>query len=145
MNTRVVALLGANGQIGAALLKRLAADEGVKAVAICRNAVGAGAISDVDCEVRLGSIRDEGSAKKLLDDCDVVVNCIWPVLPSREARLAGNRAASGGARRATARAHSSLQGMSTMRSTGSFVRNPESVARAGVSPHSAGAARCHLE
>jgi hypothetical protein len=64
---------------------------------------------------------------------------------SSDARLAGNRAASGGATLATARAHSSVQGMTTMRSTGSFVRNPVSVVGVGVTPHSAGAARCHLE
>jgi hypothetical protein len=35
--------------------------------------------------------------------------------------------------------------MTTMRATGSFARNSESVAGVGLSPHSAGAARCHLE
>ena len=79
-----VGVLGANGQIASTLLRRLAETSDVKPVAVCRNRVGAAMISDVDCDVRIGSIADEDTARKLLNDCQAVVNCIWPNLPSKE-------------------------------------------------------------
>jgi uncharacterized protein YbjT (DUF2867 family) len=79
-----VGVLGANGQIAATLLRRLAADSDIKPVAVCRNRVGATVISDVDCDVRIGSVADQDTARELLSDCNVVVNCIWPNLPSTE-------------------------------------------------------------
>ncbi|HTF37814.1 MAG TPA: NAD(P)-dependent oxidoreductase [Blastocatellia bacterium] len=79
-----VGVLGANGQIASTLLRRLAEDSDVKPVAVCRNRVGAAVISDVDCDIRIGPVADEDTARKLLNDCHVVVNCIWPNLPSKE-------------------------------------------------------------
>ena len=81
-----VGVLGANGQIASTLLRRLTKDSDVKPVAICRNRVGAAVISDVDCDIRIGSVADEDTARKLLNDCHAVVNCIWPNLPSKEIR-----------------------------------------------------------
>jgi nucleoside-diphosphate-sugar epimerase len=79
-----VGVLGANGQIASTLLRRLAEADDIKPVAVCRNRVGAAVISDVDCDIRIGSVADEDTAKKLLNDCHAVVNCIWPNLPSKE-------------------------------------------------------------
>lgn len=84
MKSLKVGVLGANGQIASTLLRRLAEDSDVKPVAVCRNQVGAAVISDVDCDVRIGSVADEDTAKRLLSDCQAVVNCIWPNLPSKE-------------------------------------------------------------
>jgi nucleoside-diphosphate-sugar epimerase len=84
MKSMRVGVLGANGQIAATLLRRLAADSDIKPVAVCRNRVGAAVISDVDCDVRIGSVADQDTARELLSDCNVVVNCIWPNLPSTE-------------------------------------------------------------
>jgi nucleoside-diphosphate-sugar epimerase len=81
-----VGVLGANGQIGPVVLRRLAESEAILPVAICRNSVGAALIDDIGCDVRLGSITDESEAKRLLDDCSVVLNCIWPVVPSKEVK-----------------------------------------------------------
>lgn len=81
-----VGVLGANGQIASTLLKRLAEDSDTKPVAVCRNRVGAAVISDVDCDIRIGSVADEDTARKLLNDCHAIVNCIWPNLPSKEIR-----------------------------------------------------------
>jgi len=82
-----VAVLGANGQIASTLLRRLAEDSDIQPVAVCRNQVGAAVISDVDCDVRIGSVAAQDAANKLLSDCDVVVNCIWPNLPSNQNEL----------------------------------------------------------
>ncbi len=73
-----VAVLGANGQIGSVLLRHLARIPGVHPIAICRNALGAGLISDIKCDVRLGSITSVEFDPKLIGDCDSMINCIWP-------------------------------------------------------------------
>lgn len=82
-----VGVLGANGQIAATLLRRIAEESDAQPVAVCRNQVGATVIKDVDCDVRIGSVADPDTANKLLSDCDVVVNCIWPNLPSNGTEL----------------------------------------------------------
>jgi nucleoside-diphosphate-sugar epimerase len=73
-----VAVLGANGQIGSVLIRRLSEIPGIHPVAVCRNALGAGLISDVECDVRLGSVTSEKWDTKLIGDCDSAINCIWP-------------------------------------------------------------------
>jgi nucleoside-diphosphate-sugar epimerase len=84
MKNITVGVMGANGQIASTLLRRLAEADDIKPVAVCRNRVGAAVISDVDCDIRIGSVADEDTAKKLLSDCHAVVNCIWPNLSSKE-------------------------------------------------------------
>jgi nucleoside-diphosphate-sugar epimerase len=81
-----IGVLGANGQVGPVLLRRLAAEEGIEPIAVCRNRVGAALISDTGCEIRLGSVTDEADCKRLLDDCDAIVNCVWPVVPPKDVR-----------------------------------------------------------
>ncbi len=83
---KTIAVLGANGQIANTLLRQLVRESDFKPVAVCRNQIGAAVIGDVACDVRVGSVADTGVASKLLGDCDAVVNCIWPNLPSKEMR-----------------------------------------------------------
>lgn len=76
MKPTKVAVTGATGQVGAALVRRLH-DEGVPVVAAVRNELGA-ALVDAEtpgCEIRIGSLTPDTGAAHLLDDCDVVVNC----------------------------------------------------------------------
>lgn len=75
MTPNKVAVTGATGQVGAALVRRLH-DAGWHVVAATRNALGAALVhaSVPDCDIRVGSLaRSDG--KHLLDDCDVVINC----------------------------------------------------------------------
>ncbi len=75
MKPDTVAVTGATGQVGAALVRRLH-DEGWHVVAATRNALGAALVhaSVPDCDIRVGPLaRSDG--KHLLDDCDIVINC----------------------------------------------------------------------
>lgn len=75
MKPHRIAVTGATGQVGAALVRRLH-DEGWHVVAATRNALGAALThaSVPDCDIRIGALaRSDG--KHLLDDCDVIVNC----------------------------------------------------------------------
>jgi nucleoside-diphosphate-sugar epimerase len=75
MKATRIAVTGATGQVGAALVRRLR-DEGWHVVATTRNALGAALVhaSAPDADIRVGSLgRVEG--KHLVDDCDVIVNC----------------------------------------------------------------------
>jgi nucleoside-diphosphate-sugar epimerase len=75
MKPNKIAITGATGQVGAALVRRLH-DEGWHVVAATRNALGAALVhaSVPDCDIRVGSLaRTDG--KHLLDDCDVIINC----------------------------------------------------------------------
>ena len=75
MKPNKIAVTGATGQVGAALVRRLH-DEGWHVVAATRNALGAALMhaSVPDCDIRIGSLaRTDG--KHLLDDCDIVLNC----------------------------------------------------------------------
>jgi len=71
-----VAVIGATGQVGSALLQRCR-DEGVPVVAVVRNALGAAMIHarTPDCEIRVGSPSRAKGRPHPLDDCDVIVNC----------------------------------------------------------------------
>ena len=69
-----VAVTGATGQVGAALVRRLH-DTGLHVVAATRNALGAALVhaSVPDCDIRVGEFARSGG-KHLLDDCDVIIN-----------------------------------------------------------------------
>ena len=84
MKSVKVGVIGANGQIASTLLRRLALSRHITPIAVSRNRIGAAVIGDVDCEIRIGSVADAAEAKLLVGDCDVIVNCIWPNLPSKE-------------------------------------------------------------
>ena len=70
-----VAILGAGGRVGSALLADLTQDPSVSAYGVCRNDVIAGPLRLAGYEVRCGSIRDAASAEALLAGADVVINC----------------------------------------------------------------------
>lgn len=76
MKVARIAVTGATGQVGAALVHRLHA-EGWPVVAATRNALGA-ALIEADtpgCEIRIGSLTPAPGSAHLLDDCDIILNC----------------------------------------------------------------------
>jgi nucleoside-diphosphate-sugar epimerase len=76
MTVKTVAVTGASGQVGSALVRRLQA-EGVRVVAVARNELGAALIhaSTPSADIRVGSLTPEAGQRHLLDDCEVIVNC----------------------------------------------------------------------
>ncbi len=75
MTTRRIAVTGATGQVGAALVKHLH-EQRWPIVAVARNALGAALIdaSVPGCEIRIGgTTRSDG--KHILDDCEIILNC----------------------------------------------------------------------
>lgn len=72
-----IALTGANGNIGSALTRYLSETKRLEVVAVCRNSSGAASLSHIACEKRIGSIADPIIAKKLIGDCEIVVNCAF--------------------------------------------------------------------
>jgi nucleoside-diphosphate-sugar epimerase len=84
-----VAILGAGGQIGTALVKRYAEDAGLRPVAVLRNAVSAARHRSIHgVEVRVGDVCAPGEATRLVGDCDAVVNCAIATGLPRAARAA---------------------------------------------------------
>ena len=82
-----VAVTGANGRIGSALLARFVEIGGFEPIGVCRNAMGAALVDGIPCQVRIGSTEERESAQRLLGDCDAVVNCAWAVgLPGESIR-----------------------------------------------------------
>src|SRR5579863_1495849 len=69
------AVIGAGGQIGRTLLSRLAADPSIEVRGICRNELTAAPLRLAGFDVRCGAVSDGEGARKLLGDCDVVINC----------------------------------------------------------------------
>lgn len=68
-----VAIVGANGQVGAELCLLLAA-RGVELIAICRNRSGSAFLRWHGIACRHGRVADSADAPRLLGDCDVIVN-----------------------------------------------------------------------
>jgi len=76
MSERIrVAILGAGGRVGSALLRLLSSEPRVSAFGVCRNHVIAGPLRLAGLEVRCGTLRDRASAEALLGQPDIVVNC----------------------------------------------------------------------
>ena len=69
-----VAVLGANGQVGAELCLLLAADPGIDLIAICRNRSGSAFLRWQGIACRHGRVADPRDAPRLLGDADVIVN-----------------------------------------------------------------------
>jgi nucleoside-diphosphate-sugar epimerase len=69
-----VAILGANGQVGAEVSLRLRDVEGIEVVPIARNVSGSAFLRSNGMECRHGCISDPAEARSLISDCDVVVN-----------------------------------------------------------------------
>ena len=86
-----VAVTGAAGQIGSVLVRRMLELPHIDPIAICRNSISAGIIhfSSPQCNIRIGSITDIDSAKQLLGDAEVIINCALAMISAnpKESRL----------------------------------------------------------
>ncbi|MEE8544046.1 MAG: NAD(P)-dependent oxidoreductase, partial [Gammaproteobacteria bacterium] len=81
-----VAVIGAAGHIGSAIVEELEANPGFHPVALVRNDLVA-RMQSLRCgDVRVGSASDRRDADRVLGDCDAVINCALPRGPSREVR-----------------------------------------------------------
>lgn len=69
-----IAILGANGQVGAELCLILRNHPEVEMIPICRNPAGSAFLRYSGVAVRHGVPADPAQAPRLLGDCDVVVN-----------------------------------------------------------------------
>jgi nucleoside-diphosphate-sugar epimerase len=85
-----VGVTGAAGQVGSVLVSRMLQVPDIEPVAICRNFISGGIVhsSAPGCDLRIGSITESDSAKKLLGDCEVIVNCALAMISGqpRESR-----------------------------------------------------------
>jgi dTDP-4-dehydrorhamnose reductase len=70
-----VAIVGANGQVGAELCLLLAAREEVSLVPICRNRSGSAFLRWQGIACRHGRIAEAADAPRLIGDCQMVINC----------------------------------------------------------------------
>lgn len=70
-----VAVTGAGGQVGSALVAGLSSRGEFDVVAIVRNAITARTLESVGADIRVGSITDPASSRAMLADCDAVINC----------------------------------------------------------------------
>lgn len=89
-----IGIIGANGQVGMAICRVLAASSDAQGVAVVRNRVAAaavGALVGAGVEIRIGSVGDRTTAADLVGDCQAVVNCAFAsgggVLESRRANF----------------------------------------------------------
>jgi nucleoside-diphosphate-sugar epimerase len=69
-----IAVLGANGQVGAELCLLLARQEKIDVVPICRNRMGSAFLRFQGLACRHGDVADAGQAPRLIGDCDIVAN-----------------------------------------------------------------------
>jgi nucleoside-diphosphate-sugar epimerase len=83
-----VAVTGAGGRVGSALVAKLAAHGEFDVVAVVRNALTARLFGSVDADIRIGSVTDPVSSREVLAGCDAVVNCAlakgWPATARRQ-------------------------------------------------------------
>jgi nucleoside-diphosphate-sugar epimerase len=69
-----VAIIGANGQVGAELCLLLGKSSELELVAVCRNRSGSAFLRWQGIACRHGRVADPTDALRLLGDCDVIVN-----------------------------------------------------------------------
>jgi nucleoside-diphosphate-sugar epimerase len=69
-----VAIVGANGQVGAEVCLRLREAEGIELVPVARNVSGSAFLRLNGMNCRHGHITDPADARRLIGDCDVVVS-----------------------------------------------------------------------
>jgi dTDP-4-dehydrorhamnose reductase len=69
-----MAIVGANGQVGAELCLLLAGCKDIELIPICRNRSGSSFLRWQGVSCRHGRVADPADAARLLGDCDVVVN-----------------------------------------------------------------------
>ncbi len=72
---RKIAILGANGQVGAELCVLLSRTRGIELVPVCRNPTGSAFLRYSGIACRHGRPADPKKAAHLYGDCDVIVNC----------------------------------------------------------------------
>jgi nucleoside-diphosphate-sugar epimerase len=70
-----IAILGANGQVGAELCLLLSRMPDCELVPICRNPTGSAFLRYSGIACRHGLPAEPGEAPQLIGDCDVIVNC----------------------------------------------------------------------
>jgi nucleoside-diphosphate-sugar epimerase len=69
-----LALVGANGQVGAELCLLLAGHSKLELIPICRNRSGSSFLRWRGIACRHGKVAEPNDAERLLSDCDIVVN-----------------------------------------------------------------------
>jgi dTDP-4-dehydrorhamnose reductase len=70
-----IAILGANGQVGAELCLLLSRIVGVDLIPVCRNPTGSAFLRFSGLPCRHGRPADASEAPRLIGDCDAIVNC----------------------------------------------------------------------
>jgi nucleoside-diphosphate-sugar epimerase len=70
-----VAVIGANGQVGAELCLHLSKVAGIDLVPICRNRTGSAFLRYSGISCRHGRVGHPSEAAPLIGDCDAIVNC----------------------------------------------------------------------
>ena len=122
-----VAVTGAGGRVGSALVASLARDKELEVVAIVRNALAASRLGPLDAEVRVGSVTDPAASRAALAGCDAVVNCAlakgWPAIARQQNEaILRNIAAAPGVRRVVHFSSVAVYGMCVDPRVSSFAR-----------------------
>ena len=80
-----VAVTGAAGQIGSALLRRMLEDNALQPIAICRNVISAGIVEHTapGSSIRIGSITEADSAERMFEGADAILHCALGIAPRR--------------------------------------------------------------
>jgi nucleoside-diphosphate-sugar epimerase len=86
-----IAVLGANGQVGAEVCLLLHRVPGIEVVPVCRNRSGSAFLRAHGLRCRHGRAADPAEARALLGDCDVIANFALALGRPREAREANRR------------------------------------------------------
>jgi nucleoside-diphosphate-sugar epimerase len=81
-----IAILGANGQVGAELCLLLSRVPGLNIVPVCRNPTGSAFLRYSGIACRHGRVADSVDAPQLIGDCDVILNCALGAGTPREIR-----------------------------------------------------------
>ena len=90
MSRMRVAITGAAGSVGSALVKSLGNSGSYDVVALVRNGLGACTLGSVNAEIRVGSITDPQSSRQMFAGCDAVINCALPKGWPRTTRQVGD-------------------------------------------------------
>jgi nucleoside-diphosphate-sugar epimerase len=86
-----VAILGANGQVGAELCLLFARMPGIELIPVCRTRSGSAFLRWQGIACRHGRVAEPAEAPSLIGDCDVIVNCVLSTGSPRDMRRAEDR------------------------------------------------------
>ena len=81
-----IAVIGANGQVAAELCLLLKEMPGIELVPVCRNPSGSAFLRYSGIACRHGRIADPAEARRLIGDCDAILNCALGTGTPREIR-----------------------------------------------------------